>query len=131
MYKIIDKNIIVVDGKQIILPFTIHKTIKEKIPYVLEFNNLIIVNFTPSGEEERLKAINNLEIYYRNVCAFDQLGNLIWKIERLPWIGGDSNGYSGIFIENNTLMAYNMVGIDVVVDPANGRVKTVGDGRPW
>lgn len=132
MYQIIEKNKVEINGKQLIFPFTINDSLEKKIPYILEFNNFIIVNFFPSGPEELSVAKKNMDLYYTNVWAFNQNGDLVWKIERLDWLPNKTGAYSAIYIKDGELLASNTLGTTVSVNPENGKVTRLpNQGRPW
>lgn len=132
MYKIKGKNIVQINEKEIILPLTIHRSLKTQMPYILELNNFIIVNFFPCGEEDGLKIKENREIYSRNVWALSQKGELVWKIESLDVIPGKTGSYSDISLKDGELLAGNTLGITVSVNLENGKVTIVpNQGRPW
>lgn len=67
----------------------------------------------------------------RNVWAFDQNGQQLWKIEALPGVTSERGAYTDISIdENGNLLAYNSIGVFANVDLVTGKVY-VAPQRPW
>jgi len=70
---------------------------------------------------------------YRNVLAFNSDGELLWTIEPAPKIFEFEvhDPYSGLFFENDQLIAYHMSGVNYIVDKKDGSIKPRDNGRPW
>jgi len=70
---------------------------------------------------------------YRNVLAFNSNGDFLWAIEQAPKIFEFEvhYPYSGLFFENDQLIAYHMSGVNYIVDQIDGSIKPRDNGRPW
>jgi hypothetical protein len=77
------------------------------------------------------------DIFYRNVCAVDAKGNILWRIQSISDMETNNGGklygvYSNIFIdEKGRLIAYNGAGYDFRVNLKNGKIRDNSNGRPW
>lgn len=76
--------------------------------------------------------------YNRNVFAFDQNGQFIWRIDPVPWGGDRPKSYSNIYkYDEETLIAYSGLGYEMRVELGTGRVElwqvpgTPPGQRPW
>jgi len=70
---------------------------------------------------------------FKNVLAFNSEGDLLWSIETAPLLCelDKVDPYSGLFFENEELIAYNMSGVNYIVDQADGRIRARDNWRPW
>lgn len=69
----------------------------------------------------------------RNVLAFDQEANFVWKIQEAPH-GGDEwpKPYIRLTMQGTKLVASNWIGVDYVADLTTGNVDAgKSEGRPW
>ena len=133
MYTIYNNNTIEIGGKKIIFPSVINKNC-DGIPYIIEINDLIIVNFHPYGKAEwdHVDALGT--DMNRNIWAFNQSGDLVWQVAPCsPGVVGP-RAYDGVFFKDGRLLCGNSVTCrDYELNPVDGSVKRYPDHpvRPW
>lgn len=126
MHKLINSKTILIGEKEIVFPCSIScyrgKTEKENRYYILEVNNLIIVNFYPYTKEEDQELISEDINMERNIWAFDLNGNLVWKISEPTGKVYNQNPYTSVYLRDGKVLAGNWSGADYIVDITNGNV---------
>lgn len=136
-----------IGGKEIIFPCSISTYPDRKTPFIVEINDLVIVNFSPFTVEES-KELDRLGINKaRNIWAFDLDGNKVWEIMEATHVTKErSHPYISIWIKNQaeivktwnkatheiwakvkdgSLIASNFQGHEYVIDLSNGHVEAI------
>lgn len=132
-FKMLSNSEILIADKVITFPCSIQSTQtkgEERKYFIVEFSNLIIVNFYPFTKEEDDKLNKECIDMERNIWAFNQDGVIVWKIQAAPRIGSN-NTYTGLGIEDGKLKAYNWNGCYYFINPQDGSVTIEKGGRPW
>lgn len=134
MFKLISDNTIEISGNRINLPASIMRfnsiNPEECRPYIVEFDHLVMMVLMPKTDEEKNNVTNGILDLDRNIWAFNQEGELVWKIHAAPKIGSN-NVYTGIGVEDGILKAYNWNGCYYFINPQDGSVTMEKGGRPW
>lgn len=107
---------LIVDGRRVSMPYPIDKIL------ALSDRVIVLLDFESVPEEDPLHS--------RNVLAFDQSGELLWRIARSTvkdWDDGDPDWrspYSGIgFAEDGrTIHVYEWAGVRHDLDPETGQI---------
>jgi len=115
-----------IGGKEIIFPCSIKTNADRNTPYIVEVNNLIIVNFYPWDSLERENA-NKLGVdLNRNIWAFNQKGELVWKIHPADNPKGVvPETYDSVTLKNGKVVAGNQNERNYYVDTVNGNVEWI------
>ena len=101
--------------------------------FIVEKDNLIIVNFNPRSKEEVeelkiLKKEQGLDMD-RNIWALSREGDLVWIVERAIRRDECSHAYMSLFLENDHAVGGNWSGFDYIIDTSNGDVKALRETR--
>ena len=131
-YRILDSKTLSIGGKKVIFPCSI-STDPDTNPFIVERDDLIIVNFYPWDEEED-KKLQVLEKTWgldmeRNIWALSQEGELIWVVEPPTYRIYNHNPYTSLFLEDDHIVGGNFSGVDYIIDTSNGDVKKLRQTR--
>ena len=125
-YRILDSKTLLIGGKKIIFPCSISGCIKGR-PFIVEKDDLIIVNFYPWDEKE-VEELEKIEEETgldpnRNIWALSREGELVWTIERATPRSKYSQVYTSVYIEDDNVIGGNWSEFDYIIDTSNGDVK--------
>jgi hypothetical protein len=125
-YELINDQVLKISDKIIQLPCKI-MTNSRGNPYIIEIENLIIVNIYGKGMENI-----SIEEMERNIWAFSKNGDLVWKIHPPEVKPYKCNPYTSLTIKNDMVIAGNCGGYDYEIDIKTGKVSGLNlDKRPW
>ncbi len=130
-----------IGGKELLLPCRISYCADNKNPFIVEINDLVIINFFPWGKEEREEAQRQGINLKRNIWAFNQNGEKVWEIMEQPNL---KSSYSSILIKddsksenfksnipNGTILVGSTFGVYYILDVTNGHVSLIPGQRTW
>ena len=131
-YRIFDSKTLLIGVKKIIFPCSISGCIRGH-PFIVERDDLIIVNFYPWNEKE-VEELEKIEKEAdldpdRNIWALSQEGDLVWIVERAIRLNECSHAYMSLFLENGHVVGGNWSGVDYIIDTSNGDVKKLRETR--
>ncbi|KFD38105.1 hypothetical protein AT05_11840 [Schleiferia thermophila str. Yellowstone] len=89
-----------------------------KVPYkikdVLKFNKVIVI-LSEYSEKEVL-----------NIFGYDYSGNIMWQIDKkLENFNNIPTPYTGIYLQDDVLTAYNSAGYELQIDYNTGKVLNI------
>jgi hypothetical protein len=129
MAKIVSSSEIEIAGKLIKFPCSIMRD-PDGNPFIVEINGRTLVVFYPRTQNEA-KSLADVDME-RNIWAFDEAGELIWKVAAPTLRPNDSNPYTSVFLRSGKVFGGNMSGYDFEIDIADGTVNLPKNpGRPW
>jgi hypothetical protein len=96
-------------------------------PFIVDLGHLVIVNYYGPGMESMPDS--DLE---RNISAFDNQGNEVWKVSPPTVRPQKTNPYTSVFVKDGKVFGGNWCGYDFEINVADGTVTlSKNSGRPW
>ena len=130
-YRILDSKTFLIGNKKIIFPCSISGCIRGH-PFIVERDDLIIVNFYPWDKKEvdelKVEKARGLDME-RNIWALSREGDLVWIVERAIRRDECSHAYMSLFLENGHVVGGNWSGFDYIINTSNGDVKALRETR--